>query len=149
MVVIKSEPLVIHAPVEVVWDVLVSLDSYGDWNPFTYRVESSLVVGEPVVLFVKLGQYKRRQVEYVKLVESPTKLGWGMTMLHPALLKAYRIQCLEPINKNSCRYFTNDTLEGLLTPLVVKLFGRSMEDGFNEMSVALKEYAENLWGRKG
>ena len=36
----------IAAPIEQVWDILVDLEQYQAWNPFTYRVESSLNVGD-------------------------------------------------------------------------------------------------------
>ena len=56
----------IDAPPERVFDILVDLEAYPDWNPFTPRVESSLEIGAPVHLHVRLrGQKLSHRVEYV------------------------------------------------------------------------------------
>ena len=44
----------IDAPVERVWQILTDVDRYGDWNPFTPRVETSLAIGDPIHLHVRL-----------------------------------------------------------------------------------------------
>ncbi|UCE85470.1 MAG: SRPBCC family protein, partial [Deltaproteobacteria bacterium] len=44
----------IDAPIERVWRILTDLDRYADWNPFTPRVESTLRIGAPVHLYVRL-----------------------------------------------------------------------------------------------
>jgi uncharacterized protein YndB with AHSA1/START domain len=36
----------IDAPIEQVWAVLSDLPRYGEWNPFTPRVDGHLAVGE-------------------------------------------------------------------------------------------------------
>ena len=42
---IIDETVYIDAPAEVVWQVLTDLPSYGEWNPFVSRCESTLVPG--------------------------------------------------------------------------------------------------------
>ena len=108
---IRSDAVEIAAPVEQVWEVLADFGRYGEWNPFTTRVDTNFEVGSPVDLHVTLGPLKREQR-------------------------------LEPLGATRCRYLTADAFTGLLTPLVVLLFGGLVRGGFNAMAVALKERAE-------
>lgn len=139
---VASDPLEIEAPAERVWDILVDFERYGEWNPFTTRVEANLEIGSPVMLHVRLGWLNRKQPERIETVEPPHLLAWGTTMGHPVLLSALREQRLETLSETRCRYLTTDATSGLLTPLVALLFGRLIRQGFNDMAAALKTRAE-------
>ncbi len=140
--VAASDPVEIEAPAERVWDILVDFERYGEWNPFTTRVEASLEIGAPVMLHVRLGWLKRKQPERIETVEPPHLLAWGTTMGHPVLLSALREQRVEALGETRCRYSTTDRTTGLLTPLVALLFGRLIRQGFNDLAAALKTRAE-------
>ncbi len=121
---VYSDLVEINAPVEKVWQVLLDFESYPDWNPFTYKVETDLTVGGPVNIYVKLPRRgKRLQVEYVREVTEPNTLSWGMTMGAEPLLVTLREQHLTPTGESSCTYQTTDAFKGMLTPLVCLLFG--------------------------
>ena len=147
--VVASDPVEIEAPAERVWDILVDFERYGEWNPFTTRVEASLEIGSPVMLHVRLGRLKRKQPERIETVEPPHLLAWGTTMGHPVLLSALREQRVEALSETRCRYLTTDATSGLLTPLVALLFGRLIRQGFNDMAAALKTRAEAVARRLG
>lgn len=140
--VVASDPVEIEAPAERVWDILVDFERYGEWNPFTTRVDASLEIGAPVMLHVRLGWLQRKQPERIETVQPPHLLAWGVTMGARFLLVARREQRLEPLGAGRCRYFTMDETRGLLTPLVALLFGRIIRQGFNDMAAALKSRAE-------
>ena len=140
--VVASDPVEIEAPAERVWDILVDFERYGEWNPFTTRVEATLEIGAPVMLHVRLGRLKRKQPERIETVEPPHLLAWGVTMGARFLLVARREQHIETLGETRCRYFTTDETRGLLTPLVALLFGRLIRQGFNDLAAALKARAE-------
>lgn len=141
---IRSEAVEIEAPIERVWEILVAFERYGQWNPFTTRVDADFEVGAAVDLHVTLGPLKLVQPERIEAVEKPHLLAWGMRMGHRLLLSARRDQHLEPLGATRCRYHTTDALRGLLAPLVVPLFGRLIRNGFNDMALALKARAEGV-----
>lgn len=141
--VIASEKIRINAPIEKVWAILLDLPRYPEWNPFTYRVDSTLTIGAPVDLYVRMRKRGERvQREYVRTVQAPTTLSWGMTMGHAVVLTALREQKLERIDAQSCSYQSTDAFRGALTPLVTYLFGEDIEEGFNAVARALKAHAE-------
>jgi hypothetical protein len=140
--VVRAE-IDIDCDVERVWQILRDLDGYADWNPFTPRVESTLQLGDPVHLYVRLrGAKLSHRVEYVSAAE-PYKLCWGMTMGASFLLKAERCQILTAIDEQRTHYVTEDHFSGVLTPLVIGLFGGPMERGFGDCASALKKRAES------
>lgn len=132
----------IDAPIDRVWRILTDLDGYGDWNPFTPRVESSLRIGDPVHLHVRLvGERAMHRVERVTR-NAPYILGWDMKMGARFLLYAERVQVLTPIDAYRTHYMTEDCFTGWLRPLVLGLFGQAMERGFRDCGLGLKKAAE-------
>ncbi|MGJ8686075.1 MAG: SRPBCC family protein [Spongiibacteraceae bacterium] len=137
---IYSDKVTINASKEEVWKVLTDLENYGEWNPFTNPVISTLEIGAPVELHVKMAiRGDRVSTEYVQSVDIDTTLAWGMTMGAKFLLVARRDQKLEVIDEHHCSYQTWDAFSGLLTPLVVALFGKDMLNGFNSVAYALRD----------
>lgn len=133
----------VDAPVERVWEVLTDLAAYPDWNPFTRRVESSLEPGAPVHLHTRLRRERlAHRVEFVTAIEPPTRLCWGAHIGARFLLLAERCQVLTRLDGGRTRYVTEDTISGLLTPLVMTFWGEPMRRGFSEMALALKARAE-------
>ena len=141
----SSEPVGIDAPAEHVWQVLTDTKKYGEWNPFTPRVNTDFRPGSDVGLRVILGPLKLRQQQRIQSLEPPRLLAWGMTMGHRALLVARREQRLKVLGADRCRYVTTDTMSGLLAPLVALLFGSLIRNGFSAMAAALKERAESTF----
>ncbi len=138
----SSDAVEIEAPAEVVWDILMDVQRYGEWNPFTIRVDTDFGIGSPVDLHVTLGPLKVKQPEWIESVERPNLLVWGTKVGNRFLLSARREQRLEALSGTRCRYHTTDAFSGLLTPLVVLLFGKLIRRGFNDMARALKARAE-------
>lgn len=146
-----SLPIEINASAEAVWSVLIDLENYGEWNPFTPKIKSELTVGSPVDLHVRLRErtstddklYTRR--EWVTAVEKPLKLAWGTKVIFSFLLQAEKEQLVTPIDQNSCSYDTIDKFSGLLYPIIALFYKKRIERGFDETAAALKERCERLY----
>ncbi len=133
----------IAAPIDAVWAALVDFDHYGDWNIFTPRVDTDLEVGSAVKTRVVMpGRSSTMRTEWINLVEPGKTICWGMHMGHPALLCANRWQMLSVLENGQTRYETIDKFSGLLTPLVLALYGRPMQTGFQSVADGLKKWLE-------
>jgi hypothetical protein len=134
----------IHAPRAKVWSILVDLARYPEWNPFTPRVEATLKVGDPVILHVRMKpeQKTMRQPEVMTSYVEGEELGWGTTMGHRILLHANRTQKLVDLGGDRTRYESVDRFEGAIVPLVMALYGKHVQRGFDETARALKARAE-------
>lgn len=140
-VVVRIE---IAAPVERVWQALVDFERYAEWNHFTPRVETDLIIGSPVTLHVDMPRKSRMvRTEWINLVEPEQSICWGMHMGHPALLCANRWQVLRPLDNGHTEYITEDRMSGILTPLVMAFYGRSMQQGFQMVADGLKDWVED------
>ncbi len=135
----------IDALPEVVFDHLTDLDRYPEWNPFTPHIDSTLELGTPVRMQVRLGVGAKlsKQVEYVTANERPVRLCWGADIPVRFLIRADRCQTLEPLAGGRTRYVCTDAISGLLTPLVIRFFGPAMQCGFEDCARALKKRAES------
>jgi uncharacterized protein YndB with AHSA1/START domain len=155
----KAENLVtsikvdIDAPASLVWDILVDLARYPDWNPYTVRVESTLRLGEPVNLFLpdpaRPGQYIHAP-EILVAFEPQRLLSWEMRPTAQSKDAARRDQYIESLSKDRCRYFTTDTFLGLNADVIMRNHGPWVKQGFDAVASSLKKRAEWLWvSRRG
>ena len=140
---IRADHVLINAPLEKVWHVLIEVENYPRWNPFTTRVESSLVVGEPAILYVTMSAgYQRVQAEIVIAFEPQHLIAWGSIIGTKFLLKTNRRQIIEALDDRRTQYETYQTFDGLLTPLVMALYRKNLQRGFEAVGAALKKYVE-------
>ena len=138
-----SDSVDIEAPVRQVWEILADVERYGEWNPFTTRVDTSLEVGSSVDLYVSLGPFRLKQPESIQDVVPPSLLAWGMTMgarwflkparAAPGVAGRYALAATRPTDAFAGRPHT----AGRSCCSVVS-FGRLQ----NAMALALKERAE-------
>src|SRR5690606_40113924 len=134
----------IDAEPAIVWEVLVDLDRYPAWNPFTTAVRSTLREGDAVDLSVRMSRLGLtvQQREHLREVREGERLRWGMKLGARWLLSGERDQRIEPLGAGRSRYTTEDTIAGALAPLVFLIFGPSLEEGFAAMTRALKIEAD-------
>lgn len=138
---VYTSEVAIDAPRALVWETLVDLDGYPRWNPFTVEMRSTLEVGAPVhmkVRMLKAGGVVVSQTETVRAVEAPDRLVWGARMMGGAV-SAERVQTLIALSPERTLYRTEDVIEGPLGALVFLTFGPSVQAGFDAMAQALAD----------
>ena len=139
---IRTDPVRIDAPADLVWTVLTEVESYGAWNPFTPQARTDFAIGPPAHLRVRMGPATFAITETVCAFDGPRLIAWQKTFGARWLLHAVREQHLDRADGSSCRYRNTDRLTGLLAPVVFVLFGGFMRQGFTDVARGLKPYAE-------
>ena len=79
---VASDEVVIDAPVEKVWAILVDFENYGAWNTFCPSIKNrALAIGEAVEMMVDLGEGPSPQVEYISRIDPLECIAWSMEKL--------------------------------------------------------------------
>ena len=144
---VRTAPIRIDAPIDVVWDVLTAVENYGRWNPFTPEARTDFAIGSPAHLVVRMGRWNMRMTETVCAYKRPRLIAWKRVFGARWLLLAVREQLMDPLGESSCCYRNTDRLTGVLAPIVFMCFGGYMRRGFTDVGEGLKTYAENTHAR--
>jgi hypothetical protein len=138
----------IEAPIEKVWQVMLDVQRYGEWNPFIVKVDADgpVRVGGRFVLHVRWpGGGGARYAEQVTRLDGPSagRASWSYvsTRLVSTIgaVRATRVQSLESVGAKT-RYSTREDFSGWLTfALPIK----KVQAGFDAHAAALKKRAES------
>ena len=128
---VSSDEITIEAPLELVWDVLVDFANYGQWNSFCPSAEASLELGSPIVMKTMLGDQLIDQTEYIRRIEPPFAIAWGMENQPGDSIHAMRTQTLQKLDDCRCTYNNIDEFSGEGVPAMMEFAGQLVEDGFN------------------
>jgi uncharacterized protein YndB with AHSA1/START domain len=135
----------IAAPTERVWQVIADLDRYPEWNPFVVVCRSSLRVGDPIDMRVRvLPFFAQPQRETILEHEPGRRLCYGLPKRGSGALVSRRCHEIEAQGPARTRYVSRFELEGWMEPVVRTLLGRRLAEGFAAMSAAIGERAERL-----
>jgi hypothetical protein len=132
----------VDAPAERVWAVICDLASYPEWNSFVVACASTLEVGDPIWMRVRLIGFAQPQRERILEHERGRRLCYGLAPSRLGALWSRRSHEVESLGANRSRYASHFELRGWLAPLVSFLLARRLRAGFTAMSTALVERAE-------
>jgi uncharacterized protein YndB with AHSA1/START domain len=141
--IVVSLKVEIDAPIDVTWQVLTDLPRYREWNSFCPGVESSLRVGDPVVMTVKAPNSDELStaVEYLVEIEPPRRLCWQACMPDGTVI-ARRDQYVDSLDDARSTYFTTDVFFGPGADALMAQIGTWAKAGFDDVARGLKKQAE-------
>lgn len=147
----------IDAPIGRVWQVMLDMDRYGEWNPFVVRIDRKRAgepeLGEDFTLNVRWHNGKGVAThERISRLDAPCRAADGVQravleydFLGPlaalGAVRGRRLQLVEQSGGTVTRYTTEETLHGWLAwaaPL------KWVQDGFERHAAALKRRCEAL-----
>lgn len=144
-----SASIDIAAPIDVVWEVMMDVAAYPEWNPFVVRADTSTppAVGNPIVLHVRWANGKGTvSPERITVIEPPTDgratlayvyEGWPAKL---GLIRGTRWQRLTATSEGT-RYHTVEDFSG---PFVSWAGPGRVSNGFRRHAEGLKARAESL-----
>jgi hypothetical protein len=94
----------INAPANRVWQVLTTLDRYGEWNPQISRASGTLRQGARIHLRLTLpGRPAMDLSATIEEAQSDRVLTWRGHVMAPWLFEGYRRFAIEPIAEDRVR----------------------------------------------
>ncbi|MEI6310776.1 MAG: SRPBCC domain-containing protein [Bacteroidota bacterium] len=141
MQIIEST-IIINAPVDKVWNILMEKDRYHLWNPFTPKIETTFEVGSDIILHVNMNLDNKilKQKEQILWIKEKESVAWGISSPFP--VKTERAQVLTALSPTQTQYYTYDKFWGILVPLVMLLYRTKIQKGFDAVASGLKNFAE-------
>ena len=134
----------IQASPERVWQILVDLAKYPEWNPLILRAIGRANLGEAVDITV--GSASKEMILHCTVVkaEPNRELCWKYHVILPGLFRGEHSFIIEPTGANQVRFVDREVFNGLLVPLQAKDIDTNSRRGFEEMDRALKARAEQI-----
>ena len=147
---VESVRVEIEAPAELVWEVLVDLPRYGEWNGFNPRIESTLRLGDDVRMLAVVPATGERLeiVEQLCAIEPGRLLAWEQRATAANPDAGRREQHLLPLGPGRCAYHHTDTFLGVNAAKIMAEHGAWVKQGFDGMARDLKRRAEALWSER-
>jgi len=134
----------IEAPPEVVWGVLIDLDSYEDWNPFISESAGEVVVGERLTnrMTPPDGKAVRFRPTVTEVDEAHTFEWFGRLGVPGVFDGRHRFELAK--TATGTRVVHSEQLNGILVrPMRRSLDSKTMA-GFIAMNEALRDRAEAM-----
>jgi len=131
----------IDAPPQRVWDVLLDLRAWQEWNPFIPFITGTPDVGSRLRLKVVLPG--RKPMEFkpeVFVVRAPEEIVWGGNFLQVVYRGDHAI-LLEPLPSGGTRFRQRERFRGPMVLFMTNMI-KDTEGGYHRMNRALKQRVE-------
>ena len=140
---LKTE-IVIEAPAEEVWNVLLNHQSYPDWNPFIKNISGSTKVGDYLEVSVQSEGKKPMDFKPEVLVNnSNEEFRWIGKLWTKGIFDGEHYFILESTESGKTKFIHGENFTGILSGLMISMIGKDTLKGFEAMNVALKDRVES------
>ena len=134
--------VMIEAPPETVWEILIDLPSYASWNSYSPSAVGSIREGGVVTIEAQLGEEIRVVDNRVTRFDPESALCWHSMNWFEHLARGTRCRFLEPVGANATRFRHHEIMEGPLAWLIEKVYRPRIEAGLAQMNRDLKRATE-------
>ena len=135
--------IAIDADPGAVWEVLVDLSSYPDWNPMVRKASGEVRVGELLTLHYEPEGHKKRTFKPLLLVVEPGReLRWQGKPGVRFLFESEHSYILKETVEGKTHLDHDMIFWGLLIPPVRTILEKATRKPFNDQNKALKERVE-------
>jgi hypothetical protein len=137
-----STAVEVDAPPSRVWDVLVDLPAYAQWNPFIVEAAGRVAVGETLSLRMALPGREPMTIEPQLLVVAPGReLRWKGSLWIPGLFDGEHAFVFTPLENGRTRVDHSERFAGLLLPIAKGMIYDATVASFHALDAALAKRA--------
>jgi len=145
MTIVIDETVEVNAPHDIVWGVITDFRRYGEWNPFVVECDSTLKVGDPIVMRVHVFEAFAQPQREIIFRHDPGRLFcYGVSGMPLGAMRSNRCHEVRSLNSASSEYRSHFELSGWLSPIVSGLVGRQLRRGFHAMTESIRTRSEQL-----
>ncbi|MFT5779352.1 MAG: hypothetical protein ACI837_002310 [Crocinitomicaceae bacterium] len=135
--------VIIDAPTEKVWNILMDHPSYGEWNPFIEKISGSMEVGKNLEVTIHPPNQKPMNFKPVILKNDAGKeFRWKGKLFFKGLFDGEHYFQLSSVNGTQTKLVHGEKFTGILVGILLKMIGKNTLLGFKEMNSALKIRSE-------
>lgn len=139
---IRTE-IIIDAPKEKVWNILVDFHQYHSWNPFIIKSAGKPLPGTKLTNTMKNGDSTITFKPTIQKVEEYRYFDWLGKLWIKGLFDGQHFFEIEEISPKKVKLIHGENFSGLLHKMILKKIGQQTKENFVRMNVALKTLAEN------
>jgi hypothetical protein len=126
----------IAAAPAAVWDVLIDVDAYIDWNPFLTMDRAPVAVGDRLSVTIRPGRRKMTFRPTVTVLEPGREISWIGRFLAPGIFDGVHTFALERLPDGHTHFSQREVFRGALVPFMKSVI-RDTSEGFAAMNAAL------------
>lgn len=134
--------IIINAPAEDVWRVVMDFAAYVEWNPFVRAIEGDPVVGERLQVTLQQKDSKPMVIRPRVVEAGERRFGWLGRFLVPRLFDGEHWFSVESIGDNQTRFRQWENFRGLLVSFLRGMLENKTKPAFEAMNRALKARVE-------
>ncbi|MFT4615403.1 MAG: hypothetical protein ACI9NT_002556 [Bacteroidia bacterium] len=139
-----SHQITIAADTATVWNVLVDLDSYPQWNRYSPNVKGRMAVGEVVWVEAHLDDEIRHVQNYIVSIKPQEELCWQSADWYGSLARGKRCRWLSQTDNGQTRLIHHEVMQGPLAWLIEWLYRDRIERGLKLVNESVAERALSL-----
>ena len=133
----------IAAPAAAVWDVLIDVDAYAQWNPFLTFDRAPAAVGDHLSITIRPGRRTMTFRPTVTAFAPGHEISWLGRLLAPGIFDGAHTLVLEPLPNGNTRFRQREVFRGVLVPFMKSVLGDTSE-GFAAINAALATRVHTL-----
>jgi len=132
--------IIINAPISKVWDILMAVDRYPEWNPSVVKIWGTLKEGR--FIFAYISPLKNVFPLQIISLKKEQELIWKGTLLSSKLIKGEHYYQLKDLGNGSTELQHGERFTGLASILMPSLLLSKIQANYNYHNQKLKIIAE-------
>lgn len=135
----------IHAPAEVVWEILHEVAGWPEWNPLYSKASGVVRIGEKLSLTRVLDKGPPEEIQATVLDWTPDELLHAKRPVMGGLGSAVCYWEIDKLEEDACIFSNGELYLGMFGKWLGKRMRWPLRRGYGAMGEALKERAEARW----